>query len=118
MTAIITEGEADSFAKAICPEVTPSWIRALTVEQECEQWDDLKEYLYCDDIMELHHRFFFGDDKSSTPSCTGYTIGFNIVQRYLKASKGVSFSDLADKDAKEILEVSGYDKKRTSPSGI
>ena len=109
LTVIITEGEADSFAKEICPEVTPFWIRALTVEQEREQWAALKEYLYCEDSMELHHRFFFGDAKSTTPSCTGYTIGFNIVQRYLKARKDVSFSELADKDAKEILEVSGYD---------
>ena len=109
LTAIIIEGEADSFAKAICPEVSPSWTHVLTVEQEYEQWAALKEYLYCDDTMELHQRFFFGDDKTATPPCTGYTIGFNIVQRYLKASKGVSFPDLADKDAKEIFEVSGYD---------
>jgi uncharacterized protein YjaZ len=59
--------------------------------------------------MELHRRFFFGGENTSTPANTGYTIGFNIVQAYLKARPGVSFSELAGKDAIEILEASGYD---------
>lgn|GEM_PF-1896396 len=110
LTAIITEGEADSFAKVVCPEVHPRWLRALTAEQEREQWVALKEYLFCEDNMELHRRFFFGDEKTSTPVNTGYTIGFSIVQAYLKARPGVSFTELAGIDAKEILEVGGYDK--------
>jgi uncharacterized protein YjaZ len=108
LTSIITEGEADSFAKALCPEVHPRWIRALTAEQEREQWAALKEYLFCEDSPELHIRFFFGDEKTSTPASTGYTIGFNIVQAYLKARPDLSFTELAGKDAKDILEAGGY----------
>ena len=109
MTTIISEGEADSFAKEITQETAPYWTRALTAEQEREQWAALKEYLYCEDSMELHCRFFFGDEDTGTPPFTGYPIGFNIVREYLKARKGISFAELADKDAGEILEVSGYD---------
>ncbi len=109
LTAIITEGEADSFAKAICPGVHPRWIRALSAVQEREQWAAMKEYLFCEDNMELHRRFFFGCEKTATPANTGYTIGFNIVQAYLKAMPGVSFPELAGKDAKEIFEFSDYD---------
>lgn len=109
LTSIICEGEADSFAKAICPIVNPSWIQALTAVQEQEQWSALKEYLYCEDSMELHHRFFFGEEAPTTPAFTGYTIGFNIVQKYLEVRPDISFSQLANTDAKEILETSGYD---------
>jgi hypothetical protein len=35
------------------------------------------------------------------------------IQRYLKARKGISFAELAVKDAREILEVSGYYGGRT-----
>ncbi|NMA35162.1 MAG: DUF2268 domain-containing protein, partial [Clostridiaceae bacterium] len=109
LTTIISEGEADSFAKEITQETAPYWTRALTAEQEREQWAALKGYLYCEDSMELHCRFLFGDAKTATPPYTGYTIGFNIIQMYLKARKDISFAELADKDAKEILEASGYE---------
>lgn len=109
LTSVISEGEADCFAKGMNPDVTPSWICALTAAQEREQWAVMKGYLYCENSMELHRRFFFGDEDTGTPPFTGYTIGFNIVREYLKARKGISFAELADKDAGEILEVSGYD---------
>jgi hypothetical protein len=109
LTAIISEGEADSFAKAVCGEAAPYWIRALAAEQEREQWHIIKGFLYREDSMELHVRFFFGDGEAGTPPYTGYTIGYSIVQGYLKARPDTSFHELAGKDAKEILEVSGYD---------
>ncbi len=109
LTSIICEGEADSFAKAIAPEVSPFWIRALSFQQELEQWSALKEYLHCEDSMELHHRFFFGEEVPTTPAFTGYTIGFNIVQKYLEVRPDINFGQLVNADAKEILEASGYD---------
>lgn len=74
----------DSFTKAVCQDLTPSWINALTGGQEYQQWHTLQEYLSLEDNMELHHRFFFGDAKTSTPPFTGYTIGYNIIREFLK----------------------------------
>lgn len=109
LTSIITEGEADSFAKAVSPEASPSWIRAISNTEESRQWLVLKEFLYLEDSQELHVRYFFGDSQAGVPSNTGYTIGYHIVQMYLKAHPEVSFEELANKDAKEILNGSGYD---------
>lgn len=111
LTAIITEGEADSFGQAICPDLLPPlWVRVLSIEQELEQWNKLKEFLSNDDSMELHNRFFFGDAKTNTPPSVGYTIGFNIVQSYVKYHPEISFIELVKKDAHEILYESGYNK--------
>ncbi len=108
LTSIISEGLADSFAKAVCPDLTPSWIKALTTEQEYQQWKTLQEYLSLEDNMELHHRFFFGDIKTGTPAFTGYTIGFQIVQKYLSFYPGTSWKALIKMDSREIFQKSGY----------
>lgn len=52
-------------------------------------------------------------------SCTLFILFYDIdlifcftistCKKYLETCKGISFSELADKDAKEILETSGYD---------
>jgi uncharacterized protein YjaZ len=108
LTSMLSEGQADSFGKALCPELSPSWTRAISQEDELKQWDILKEYLKEDDSMELHCRFFFGDCNTNTPPHTAYTIGFNIIQKYLEKHTSVSLLELVDKEAMDILEGSCY----------
>lgn len=109
LASLISEGLADSFAKAVCPHISPYWIRALTVEQEQQQWDILKQYLYQDDNMELHNRFFFGDVVKDTPPFVGYTLGFKVVQLFLEKKPEISFDKLVTLTPGDILNVSGYD---------
>jgi uncharacterized protein YjaZ len=78
LSSIINEGQADSFAKALCTSLNPHWIRTLSKEQELDEWHKLRSYLDNENSRELHIRFFFGDDKTNTPAFVGYTIGFNI----------------------------------------
>jgi uncharacterized protein YjaZ len=107
LTSLLVDGQADSFAKSIYPELNANWTEALTAEQEMEQWQTIKECLKEDDTRELHIKFFFGGN--GTPPNTAYTIGYHIVQLYLKRHPEVSFNELLDKDSWEILKESSYD---------
>lgn len=109
LTSILSEGQADSFGKALCPQLSPTWTRVLSKEEELRQWYILKEYLQQVDNMELHCRFFFGNSDTSTPAYTAYTIGFNIIQKYLQNHPSVSFLELLEKSSIEILENSCYE---------
>lgn len=108
LTSIIVEGMADSFGKIICPDASPKWIRNLTLEEEAVQWEIMKEYLLDEDRQDLYIRFFFGDSKTNTPQFTGYTIGYNIVQSFLKNHLDINISKLMDIDAHQILNGSKY----------
>lgn len=109
LTSILSEGQADAFGKALCPQLSPTWTIALSKEEELRQWDILKEYLQQDDNMELHCRFFFGSSNTNTPPYTAYTIGFNIIQSYTKNNPSVSFLELLEKSSLEILGNSSYE---------
>lgn len=108
LTSILSEGQADSLGKVLCPQLSPVWTRALSKEEELRQWNILKKYLQQDDSMELHCRFFFGNSDTNTPPYTAYTIGFNIIQRYLENHPSESFIELLEKNSMEILENSCY----------
>lgn len=109
LTSLLVEGQADSFAKFIYPELNPNWTMALSRDQEIEQWQIISEHLKSDDTRELHIKFFFGGN--GTPPNTGYTIGYHIVQLYLKKHSEVRFNELLDKDSWGMLEKSGYNGK-------
>ena len=108
LTGLLIDGEADSFAKLLYPERQPTWINALTPAEEKEQWKRMQQYLDGNDGS-VYERFFFGDLVTGTPGNTAYTIGYRIVQTYLKQHPSQTVLDLLDKDAQEILIECGYE---------
>ncbi|HEX5809984.1 MAG TPA: DUF2268 domain-containing putative Zn-dependent protease [Anaerolineales bacterium] len=108
LTGLLIDGEADTFAKLLYPDLHPTWINALTPAEEAEQWEKMQKYLNGNDGP-IYERFFFGDKVSGTPSCTAYTIGYRIVQAYLKRYPTQTVFDLMNKEAWEILSDSGYE---------
>jgi uncharacterized protein YjaZ len=108
LTGLLIDGQADSFARTLYPDMSPVWIRALTPEQETVQWERMQEYLAGNDEA-VYRRFFFGDAHNGTPGSTAYTIGYHIVQAYLKAHPARTVLDLMDQPARAILAESGYD---------
>jgi uncharacterized protein YjaZ len=108
LTTLLIEGQADWFAHALYPGLRPSWDYALTPAQEAGQWRRMQPHLASSDAA-LHAGFMFGDEH--TPWCTGYTIGYHIIEAYMRAHPGVLITDLFDKDAHELLADSGYPVK-------
>jgi uncharacterized protein YjaZ len=83
------------------------WTNVLSEQQELEQWTIMQEYLGNTD-GDIYCRFFFGGETANTPEGAAYTIGYHIVQAYLKLYPGINFVELIEKDAREILYESGY----------
>lgn len=107
LTGLLIDGEADTFAKLLYPELHPLWLNALTPLLEAEQWNRMQEHLMGND-EEVYNRFFFGDDGSGTPFNTAYTIGYHIVQAYLKTHPDSTVFDLMNREAQTILAESSY----------
>lgn len=106
-TLLVTEGEADSFAKTLFPDIDVPWIKALTPEQEREQWPVMQAALSSPDPA-TYTRFMFGDAPAGTPRYTGYTIGFRLVQAYLGRHPELSVAEWTERDPEEIIPESGY----------
>lgn len=107
LTAMLTDGLADTFARQLYPNLNPVWLQALSPEQEAEQWQWVQPYLH-DNDPQVYRRFMFGDKDSGTPAATGYTISYHIVQAYLTAHPHTTVVDLLNITAQQILDESGY----------
>ncbi|HHX65506.1 MAG TPA: DUF2268 domain-containing protein [Chloroflexi bacterium] len=108
LALIVSEGAADSFAHMLYPDVDVPWVRALAPDQEAAQWAALRHHL-AEPGGPLYERFMFGDAKAGTPPFTGYTIGYHIVQRYLRARPEQRPDEWLAVDPWEMLAVGGYD---------
>lgn len=53
-------------------------------------------------------KYMFGDESSGIPWCAGYTIGFRIVQAYLKRHPGTTMTALLETRPIDIFNASGY----------
>jgi uncharacterized protein YjaZ len=106
LSYLVFEGRADTFANLLYPEVGAPWRNALSPEQEAEQWRKMEPQLSITDFG-MKQRYMFGD-RRSIPTWTGYTIGFHIIQSYLKHNPETTIDDWTAMDAWEILEQSGY----------
>lgn len=67
----------------------------------------MQEYLSGNDGA-VYQRFFFGDEASGKPAHTAYTIGYHIVQAYLRKNPPRTIFNLMNIEAQEILDESGY----------
>lgn len=109
LVSLISEGTADSFARLLCPELLPRWIAALSPEEEARQWQAIRPLLDQPDWDgELYRRFFFGNAELGTPAFTGYTLGYRIVQGYLKNHPEAGVYDWTLAAPETILAGSGY----------
>lgn len=109
LISLISEGAADTFAHHLCPNQHPFWVEALTAEQEEQQWRNIRPLLDIPDVDgALHRRFFFGDEATGTPSSTGYTIGFHILQSYWRQHPNETVADWTCKSPESVLAESGY----------
>lgn len=81
--AIVSEGLADHFARQIRQnEYIQPWDKALTPEQVEELLTKAKEEF--DSKTYNHTAWFFGSEEKKIPRWTAYTIGYQLVDKYLK----------------------------------
>ncbi len=102
LASLVSEGAADAFARWLYPELLPIWLDALTPEEEARQWRLLQPLLTQPEAGDgLHRRVFFGDQEAypqlpgRTPLHTGYTLGYHLVQAYLRLHPQLTPGDVA-----------------------
>jgi hypothetical protein len=95
---IVSEGLADRFAHEVYPRAQHSpWDHALTKEQEHAYWKRVRPLLQA----RIEPSVFWGDN-GRFPEWAGYTVGYDIVGRYLTAHH-VRAAALVTVKAKTIL---------------
>lgn len=104
---MVNEGQADTFAKSLFPDLQPQWLSALTRGEETAFWDKIKPILFSTDRNDFE-KYMFGDEKSGLPWCIGYTLGNLMVNSYLSSHPRVSFTELITVHPKVILSGSNF----------
>jgi uncharacterized protein YjaZ len=103
---LIFEGKADSFAHIVYPNIDVPWVSALTAEEERLQWEKIRGQGETTDSM-VKTRFMVGGDEE-TPTWTGYTIGFHIVQSYLQSHPQVDIETWTALPPQDLVQESSY----------
>lgn len=103
---LVFEGRADAFATRIDPSRRAAWTHALTPGQESQAWATLQKHLRATDAQLLTGLMFGGAE--GLPRWAGYTIGFNVVQKFLRSRSSLSVDAWTALDAAVLLQQSGY----------
>lgn len=103
---LVFEGKADSFAHIIYPTMKVPWVSALSAEEEQVQWEKIQDKSETTSTL-VKTRFMVGGDQN-TPTWTGYTIGYHIVQSYLDAHPQADIETWTELSPQVLLEQSEY----------
>lgn len=105
---LVFEGRADSFARLVDPERQPPWTDAFGEADERRAWETLRAHLASTDAPTMQALMFGG--VNDVPRWTGYTIGFRLVQAYLKAHPDISVREWTDLSSSEFIKWSVVEK--------
>lgn len=107
---LVFEGRADSFAHVLFPDQTAPWDDSLSDKDEAAVWKQMQPHLKESDMM-AERAFMFGGPVSGGPTVphwAGYTIGYRIVQSWLKRHPKASVEEWTKLDAHDLIAQSGY----------
>jgi uncharacterized protein YjaZ len=104
---MITEGQADVFAESLYPNLKPQWNIINDRNKEIIYWEKIKPILFRKD-REIHNKFMLGNEEEEMPWCIGYYFGKVIVEDYLRKYNDVSFKEIINIPAIEILNSSRF----------
>jgi uncharacterized protein YjaZ len=112
---IVLEGLAESFAAELYgPEYVGPWVTTLSAEEverskaiigqalEVSGFDKIRAYIFGDEISKQ-----WGFPALGLPHCAGYTIGYQVVQAYLRRT-GKTATETTFVPYAEIIEGSGF----------
>lgn len=104
--SLVIDGEADSFALSLYPDLKPEWIFAIPDDKLCEIWNKhYREHVLKSGMDYV--KYMFGSEEDGIPWCAGYAIGYRVVQQYIKES-GETVIGMLEKKPEDILKVSRY----------
>jgi len=105
--AIVTEGLAVAFEREAFPWAPQSpWASAIDTPTQRRLWPMALAAFDRADIVE-HQHWFFGS-QVDVPRWSGYTLGVELVNAYVRGHPGSAPSRLVTLAAKDIVSASGY----------
>ena len=102
---MIFDGLAEHYRESVMKDGKSIFVTAITKEKADKIFEELKDKLDSenfDDYIEV----FYGSGKY--PNWSGYTIGYNLITKYLEGKENVNWNELLRKNPKEILRESGW----------
>ncbi len=101
LEALVTEGLADHFDLEVNRGEVPLWAKALTSKQLEELSQKAKQEWHNENYD--HHAWFFGSKERNIPRWTGYSLGFELVEKYLDANPSQKPSAIYNLEAEEFI---------------
>lgn len=108
LDCLILEGRAEGFADLLYPNIEAPWPDFLDREKEHRVWQYMKYVLNSKD-EQLILKMFIGDKE--IPFLSVYSMGYRIMQEFLKNNPEVSLMEWTDMEPNEILSKSKYEEK-------
>jgi uncharacterized protein YjaZ len=110
LDSIIIEGEADTFAKIIEPNVQTPWTAPLSDDKKQLVWKYVKPSL--NEYNEtIYDELFGGSPSRGIPKWANYRIGYNIMESFLKENPNTSIREWTEMPVEEILKRSKFEEK-------
>ncbi len=91
LAAVVAEGLADHFTGEVFGTKPPPWSRALRSEEIEPLLQRIRDVL---DKNDDRFSWLYGSDEANVPKWTGYTLGYEIVRRYLTVHLGATATSL------------------------
>lgn len=101
LEALISEGLADHFSIEVWEQDIPLWSGVLDQQALSEWINTSKDFWYAQDYN--HNNWFFGEDPG-IPRWAGYSIGFELVKRYLEKNPTATAAKLFGQEASAFIE--------------
>ncbi len=102
LEAMISEGLADHFDEEISKGEPQSWSKSLSLRQIERFLGLAKEDLHNKNYN--HTDWFFGSKTKKIPKWTGYSLGYYLVEEYLKRNSGKQPSDIYNLTALQFIK--------------
>lgn len=103
LEAMISEGLADHFSMEVTgKKIASPWSYALTTNEKKKMLKKAKKEWH--KLTYDHSKWFFGAHDKSVPRWTGYTLGYDLVEKYLR-TKGLKASELVFASMSSFIEL-------------
>lgn len=100
--SLVIDGEADSFALQLYPNLKPQWLFGMSEAEICDIWE--KKYKDIAESTEADYvSYMFGNEEMGIPWCAGYAVGYMLVQKYLQCT-GKSIITILEVKPEQLLK--------------
>lgn len=113
LDSLIFEGLAEHFKEGVVDDRRAPWTKSLNIQQSKKLFLKLKKHLSSQNPR-LYKSIFFGNKKY--PLWAGYTLGYNIIQSFIKNNPDFNWKQIVALCPKEILDSSGFIEKSPKQS--